>query len=88
MEDIINRLKRIEGQIRGLQKMIEQDAGCDKFMVQLVAAKAALEQTGVMVVSSNMKNCLSDKLPDDSPINQEFDETLSTFVKHLNSLKS
>jgi len=88
MEDIINRLKRIEGQVRGLQKMIEKEEDCDKFLVQLIAAKAALEQTGMLVVADNMKKCFYDKLPEDLEISSEFDDSLSTFIKHLSSLKS
>ena len=88
MEDIINRLKRIEGQVRGLQKMIERDEDCDKFLVQLIAAKAALEQTGMLIVANNMKKCFNDKLPENSVVSSEFDDSLSTFIKHLSSLKS
>ena len=88
MEEIINRLKRIEGQVRGLQKMIEREEGCDKFLVQLIAAKAALEQTGMLIVSNNMKKCFHDKLPENSVVSSEFEESLSTFIKHLSSLKS
>ncbi len=88
MEDIINRLKRIEGQIRGLQKMIEREEDCDKFLTQLVAAKAALEQTGMLIVTNNMKKCFNDTLPDNAAKSREFDDSLSTFMKHLGSLKS
>lgn len=86
MNDILNRLKRVEGQIRGLQKMIADQDDCEKFLTQLAAAKAALEQTGMIVVAKNMRKCVFTDIADDVLV-KSFDDSMAVFLKHINSLK-
>ncbi|MFD1708183.1 metal-sensing transcriptional repressor [Siminovitchia sediminis] len=57
---IINRLKRIEGQVRGIQKMVEEDRYCMDILVQLSAIQSALKQVGYTVTERHMKHCVSD----------------------------
>ena len=45
---VINRLKRIEGQIRGLQKMVDEDRYCVDILVQIRAVQAALKKSGIL----------------------------------------
>ena len=52
------RLKRVEGQIRGLQRMIEEDTHCEQVLTQLLAARSALDQIGLLVMSNYIDNCL------------------------------
>ncbi|WP_010630490.1 metal-sensing transcriptional repressor [Sporolactobacillus vineae] len=56
---IINRLKRVEGQIRGLQKMIEDDRYCVDILIQLSAAQAALKKIGFSVLERHAKSCVA-----------------------------
>ncbi len=58
-EKVINRLRRVEGQIRGLQRMITEEKGCEDVLTQLAATKAALDRVGVYLISHRMKECLS-----------------------------
>ena len=88
MDDIINRLKRVEGQIRGLQKMVAAGEDCDKFLTQLSAAKAALERIGMVIVANNMKRCVSDKTEPGEQVSAALDETITTFFRHINIIKS
>ena len=54
---LLKRLKRIEGQIRGVQKMIGEDRECESLVTQLVAIRAAIESVGALVLSNYMKLC-------------------------------
>ena len=54
---LISRLKRVEGQIRGIQKMVEDGRECDSIITQLVAARAAIESVGALVLNNYMKIC-------------------------------
>ncbi len=77
---ILNRLKRLEGQVRGLQTMIESGKDCDAILTQVMAAKSALEQVGLHVVGYTMKNCLID---DSAQSRDEVvDEAIKVFLKY------
>ena|SRR5690554_3534251 len=53
-----NRLKRIEGQVRGIQKMIEEDRYCVDVLVQISAIKAALDKVGYHMMERHAKMCV------------------------------
>lgn len=55
---LINRLNKIEGQIRGLKNMIEDDSYCDDILTQISASKGALNGVSKLVLENHMKNCL------------------------------
>lgn len=57
-EEIIARLRRIEGQVRGLARMVEEEAPCEEILTQLLAARSALEQAGLHIVRCSMDECL------------------------------
>lgn len=52
------RLKRVEGQIRGLQRMMEEGASCEDVLTQLLAARSALDQAGLLIVDNYVDRCL------------------------------
>lgn len=55
---LIARLKRIEGQARGLQKMLEDGRDCEEVIIQLAALKAAVNRVGMVVIGEHMADCL------------------------------
>jgi len=57
---ITKRLKRIEGQVRGLIKMVENDKPCEEILIQIGSAKAALHKTGQVVLESHLQHCVID----------------------------
>ncbi len=61
MDDIVTRLKKVNGQIQGLVRMIEHQEHCEKVIVQFQAAKAALDKTYSLVLNNSLKECLSDR---------------------------
>jgi DNA-binding FrmR family transcriptional regulator len=56
---LINRLKRIEGQVRGLQKMIDYGRDCESVLTQLAAVRSAIESVGALVLNNYMKFCFA-----------------------------
>ena len=57
---ITNRLKRIEGQVRGLIKMIEEGKSCNDVLIQIGSAKAALHKTGQLILENHLHTCVLD----------------------------
>lgn len=59
IESIIKRLKRIEGQVRGVQKMVEDNRYCIDILVQISAIRAALNQVGLQLLERHVSHCVS-----------------------------
>lgn len=55
---MINRLKRVEGQIRGIQRMIEEDKDCCDILLQLSAARKAMQNACLEIVKNHMSHCM------------------------------
>ena len=54
--EVITRLRRLEGQIRGLQRMVDEDAECRDIVTQLAAAKGALDRVGFKLMAAALAN--------------------------------
>lgn len=61
-ERVINRLKRVEGQVRGLQNMIENDRYCMDILIQLSAVQSALKKVGFSVMERHAKTCMTQSI--------------------------
>ena len=59
---LIARLNRIEGQVRGIRKMVEEDRDCMDVLKQLAAAGGAIRSVGTVVLEDHLKGCVSDSL--------------------------
>jgi CsoR family transcriptional regulator, copper-sensing transcriptional repressor len=62
---IHNRLRRIEGQVRGLQRMVDEDAYCVDILTQVAAVQTALEQVAVNVLDGHVRHCVADAVAND-----------------------
>ena len=60
VDAVINRLKRIEGQVRGLMRMIEGDKSCEEILMQISSAKSALHKTGQTILEGHLRHCVLD----------------------------
>jgi len=58
IENLQNRLNRIEGSVRGINRMLDHKDSCDDIMVQLSAIKAALNQVTIKLLEGHMETCL------------------------------
>ena len=60
-EQVLKRLKRAEGQVRGVARMVEEDKYCSDVMTQINAAQAALDKVALELLRDHAKHCLTDK---------------------------
>ena len=58
--DLIKRLRRVEGQVRGIQQMLAEQRDCRDVVTQMSAATKALEQAGFVLVAAGLTRCLQD----------------------------
>ena len=73
-----NRLRRIEGQVRGLQRMVEEDAYCIDILTQVAAVQTALEQVAVNVLDGHVRHCVADAVSADGPqADEKLDELMA-----------
>jgi DNA-binding FrmR family transcriptional regulator len=56
---LMDRLARVEGQVRGVRKMLEEDRACEDVMPQLLAARSGLEQAGRLILERRLERCLA-----------------------------
>lgn len=61
-KNYIKRLNRIEGQVKGINKMITEDRHCDDILIQISAVKKAIESLGREILENHMKTCLIDDI--------------------------
>lgn len=61
-KDLMNRLKRVEGQIRGIEKMLENDAYCPEIMTQVASANQALNSFNKVLLASHMRSCVAEDI--------------------------
>lgn len=59
--DLLKRLSRIEGQVRGVSKMVQDDKYCIDILTQVSAAKAALDKTALELLRDHARHCLTNK---------------------------
>jgi CsoR family transcriptional regulator, copper-sensing transcriptional repressor len=79
-KNVLNRLRRIEGQIRGLAKMVEQEASCADVLTQLSAATAAMKKTGIVIIQANMRRCINEATVDADNTMDDFEKALSRYI--------
>lgn len=65
VQTLIARLKRVEGQIRGIQRMLEEDRVCEDIVTQVMAARTALDQVSVHILDHHIQRCLRGDQPAD-----------------------
>jgi DNA-binding FrmR family transcriptional regulator len=65
---LLARLRRIEGQIRGIHRMVSEDRMCDDVLTQLMAVRSGLDQVGLLLIDQHVENCLMQDSPPDEAI--------------------
>lgn len=75
-QKLVNRLKRIEGQVRGVQRMIEDDRYCVDVLVQVSAVSAALKKVGYTLLEDHTRGCVSQAV-----VHGEGDEAIEELMK-------
>lgn len=79
-KDLLNRLSRIEGQVRGIKKMVENDAYCTEILVQVSAVNAALNSFNKVLLANHIRTCVAED------IREGKEETIDELVMTLQKL--
>lgn len=81
IEGVLARLRRIEGQIRGIQRMLEEDRECEDVLTQLMAARSSLDQAGLLLMEWHITRCLLPDLAPGDPRLLELREALKAWMR-------
>ena len=79
-KDLMNRLSRIEGQVRGVRRMVEEGAYCPDILIQVSAVNAALNSFNKVLLTNHIRTCVADDIRDGK------DETIDELVTTLQKL--
>ncbi len=80
-QNLVRRLNRVEGQIRGIKGMIEKDTYCDDVLNQIAAAQSALNSVGRLLLEGHIKSCVVERI--EAGEHEVIDELLVTINKLL-----
>lgn len=81
-KDIKNRLKRIEGQVKGIQGMVDKNVCCPDVLVQIAAIRSAINKVGALLIEDYANNCIGIEEGSTEEANlKELIKVLNTFVK-------
>lgn len=78
MDNLHNRLKRVDGQIKAIDRMIEQDVPCEDIIIQINVAKTALHKIGQVVLEGHLNHCVKDGIE-----HGDAEKTIADFAKAL-----
>ncbi|MGM0470950.1 MAG: metal-sensitive transcriptional regulator [Bacillota bacterium] len=80
-EELITRLKRIEGQVRGIQRMIDEGKYCVDVLTQVAAAKAALNKVGLSILEDHTHGCVKRAVAEGEHGEEIIDELMDVISK-------
>jgi DNA-binding FrmR family transcriptional regulator len=78
---ITTRLRRIEGQVAGIQRMLEAGRDCEEVLTQIMAVRSSLDQVGLLLMEMHIEKCVLDSLPPDSPMTKELADVLKSWAR-------
>ncbi len=78
---LLNRMKRIEGQVKGIEKMIEKGEYCGDILIQISAVRSALNKVGGVIIENYAKNCIIEKM-NNLDSEDALDELLEIILKY------
>ncbi len=84
-EDLLVRLSRIEGQVRGIARMIREDRYCIDILTQVAAVCSALKTVALLVLSAHLRGCVAHRLSSEDDPDTIIDELLETLKRYLNA---
>lgn len=78
---VANRIKRMEGQLRGILRMIDEGKDCKEVVTQLTAVRSGVDRTIGVIVSENLVTCMQNSEGDPSVVNNSIQEAVNLLVK-------
>jgi DNA-binding FrmR family transcriptional regulator len=84
-QDALVRLKRIEGQVRGIQRMVEEERYCGDILVQISAVHESLRSVAQVMLRNHLQHCATDAIRSSDPVRRSkmYDELIELFAKHV-----
>lgn len=79
-KNVISRMKRIEGQVRGIQRMIEDGKECEEILVQVRAVRSALQSANKLILKRYMLRCYSDTMEDGEHCSDALDKFINVLT--------
>ena len=80
-DKVRNRVKRMEGQLRGILKMMEEGKDCKDVITQLSAVRSGVDRSIGLIVSQNLIECIQNANGDEEALNESVQEAVNLFVK-------
>ncbi len=80
-EDLMRRMKRIEGQARGIQRMLEEGEDCGQILIQLAAMKSAVHRVGMKAVACSMSKRINEAIVNGDDPENAVDDVIDQFLK-------
>lgn len=80
-EDLLARLRRAEGQLRGIQRMIVDGRACQDVLIQLAAVKAAVVQAAMTILSTQLAQCVQERADGKNPPQGALEQFMEVFKK-------
>jgi DNA-binding FrmR family transcriptional regulator len=84
-DQVLSRLRRVEGQVRGLQRMVDEDAYCIDVLTQISAANSALRSVAVALLDGHLRHCVRDAASDDARSDEIVTEATDAIFRLLKS---
>jgi DNA-binding FrmR family transcriptional regulator len=78
---IATRLRRIEGQVQGLQRMLESGRDCEEVLTQIMAVRSSLDQVGLLLMERHIERCLLDDVAADESVRRNLSEALKSWAR-------
>ena len=79
---LLDRLARIEGQVRGLRKMLEEQRCCEDVLTQMLAARSGLESASLLILDRHLEDCVLDSTAIDPATMTQLRDTLKLCSRH------
>jgi DNA-binding FrmR family transcriptional regulator len=85
-DDLLNRLKKIEGQVKGIQRMVEEEKCCSDVMIQISAIRSAINKVGGMMIEKYVMECMQNGIKtslEKGEIDEQVKDVIETIVKYV-----
>ena len=80
-KQLTTRLRRIEGQVQGIQRMLDSGRDCEEILTQIMAVRSSLDHVGLLLMEMHIEKCVLDSLPPDSPMIREIGAVLKSWTR-------
>ena len=82
-EKLQNRLRRIEGQVRGVQRMVDEEAYCVDVLTQIASVVSALEKVGAILLKDHVEHCVRESIEKSEGADEKIEELTAAVERFL-----